>query len=145
MPILRLPNAAIYAQAIVSPGKLNPDLFAPSESRYMKAASLYLHTDVLTRLAGISHVDWKALKRRGFNAVVIDKDNCLVGFLALLLIITVILIVFNLIVCRPTPTSTRFTHRSKTDGRISRKPLDPVECWLSVTQQVQERILVGSP
>lgn len=30
-------------------------------------------------ITGISHIDWKALRRRGFNAVVIDKDNCLVS------------------------------------------------------------------
>ena len=33
-------------------------------------------------VAGISHVDWKALKQRGFNAIVIDKDNCLVSLLS---------------------------------------------------------------
>jgi len=26
----------------------------------------------------INHVDFNALKRAGYNAVVIDKDNCLV-------------------------------------------------------------------
>jgi hypothetical protein len=33
--------------------------------------------------AGISHVDWPAFRNRGYNAVVIDKDNCLVSCIAL--------------------------------------------------------------
>ena len=40
MPTLRLPNAAIYAQAIFSPGKLNPDLFAPSQSKCLVTRSM---------------------------------------------------------------------------------------------------------
>jgi hypothetical protein len=34
-------------------------------------------------LTGISHVDWPAFRNRGYNAVVIDKDNCLVSPTAL--------------------------------------------------------------
>lgn len=29
-------------------------------------------------MIAIGHVDWTALRKEGFDAVVIDKDNCLV-------------------------------------------------------------------
>jgi hypothetical protein len=112
MSVLRLPNAAIYAQAIFSPGKLNPDLYAPSK---------YCGTDnepVIdpTPCSGVSHVDWKALKRRGFNAVVIDKDNCLVrGPIRHRLICYYKLIL--LVNSRHTHTSTLFILRLSMVGR----------------------------
>lgn len=30
-------------------------------------------------VVGISWVDWKAVKREGWEGVVVDKDNCLVS------------------------------------------------------------------
>lgn len=53
---LNIPNTLIYLAALLRPTRLKPDLRIPS----------------------ISHVDWKRARRQGYNAVVIDKDNCLV-------------------------------------------------------------------
>ncbi|KAI5453833.1 hypothetical protein NCC49_005643 [Naganishia albida] len=52
---LNIPNTLIYLAALLRPTRLKPDLRIPS----------------------ISHVDWKRARRQGYNAVVIDKDNCL--------------------------------------------------------------------
>ncbi|EIW72653.1 hypothetical protein M231_06553 [Tremella mesenterica] len=52
---LPLPNLLIHLSAIVRPRLLRPDIRVPS----------------------IAHVDFRALRKLGFNAVVIDKDNCL--------------------------------------------------------------------
>ncbi|KAJ9120017.1 hypothetical protein QFC22_002914 [Naganishia vaughanmartiniae] len=52
---LPLPNLLIYLGAFVRPTALKPHL----------------------RVASVSHVDWTQLRREGYNAVVIDKDNCL--------------------------------------------------------------------
>lgn len=54
---LKLPAPILHLQAFFRPSLLRPDL---------KAAS-------------VDHVDWFGLRRAGWNAVVIDKDNCLVS------------------------------------------------------------------
>ncbi|KIR43361.1 hypothetical protein I307_03557 [Cryptococcus deuterogattii 99/473] len=51
----QLSNTFIYLAALFKPALLRPHLRVPS----------------------IANVDFKALKKEGFNAVVIDKDNCL--------------------------------------------------------------------
>ncbi|WVQ71199.1 hypothetical protein IAR50_000724 [Cryptococcus sp. DSM 104548] len=51
----QLSNAFIYLTALLRPTLLRPHLRVPS----------------------IANVDFRALKREGYNAVVIDKDNCL--------------------------------------------------------------------
>lgn len=51
-----LRNTATYLLALLRPLSLRPDLRIPT----------------------ISHVDWERVRRDGYNAVVIDKDNCLV-------------------------------------------------------------------
>ncbi|CAK9781312.1 hypothetical protein CC85DRAFT_312576 [Cutaneotrichosporon oleaginosum] len=50
----RLPAPLIYLQGLLRPALLRPDLRAPS----------------------IAQVDWAGLRAAGYNAVVIDKDNC---------------------------------------------------------------------
>ncbi|ORX34302.1 mitochondrial PGP phosphatase-domain-containing protein [Kockovaella imperatae] len=50
----RLPNVFIYLAAIVRPSRLRPDL----------------------KVKTIGHVDFAALRKAGYNAVVVDKDNC---------------------------------------------------------------------
>ncbi|WVQ97360.1 hypothetical protein IAU59_004472 [Kwoniella sp. CBS 9459] len=55
MAPVTLPNALIYLTSLVRPKLLRPDLKVPS----------------------IAHLDFQALRREGYNAVVIDKDNCL--------------------------------------------------------------------
>ncbi|OWT41006.1 hypothetical protein C362_01220 [Cryptococcus neoformans Bt1] len=55
MPPAQLSNTFIYLTALFKPALLRPHLRVPS----------------------IANVDFKALKKEGFNAVVIDKDNCL--------------------------------------------------------------------
>ncbi|WWC86174.1 uncharacterized protein L201_001047 [Kwoniella dendrophila CBS 6074] len=55
MAPLRLPNILIYLTGVVRPRLLRPHLRVPS----------------------IASVDFQSLKQEGYNAVVIDKDNCL--------------------------------------------------------------------
>ncbi|GFZ43110.1 hypothetical protein JCM24511_00828 [Saitozyma sp. JCM 24511] len=55
MPPARLPNALIYLSSLLRPRLLRPDLFVPT----------------------IANVDFRRLRQeKGFNAVVVDKDNC---------------------------------------------------------------------
>ncbi|WVF70563.1 hypothetical protein IAT40_005354 [Kwoniella sp. CBS 6097] len=55
MAPVTLPNALIYLTSLVRPKLLRPDLKVPS----------------------IANINFRALRREGYNAVVIDKDNCL--------------------------------------------------------------------
>ncbi|WWC58589.1 uncharacterized protein I303_101132 [Kwoniella dejecticola CBS 10117] len=55
MAPLRLPNILIYLTGVIRPKLLRPHLRVPS----------------------IAHLDFRALREEGYNAVVIDKDNCL--------------------------------------------------------------------
>ncbi|KAK4688839.1 phosphatidylglycerophosphatase GEP4, partial [Tremellales sp. Uapishka_1] len=55
MAPVRLPNSVIYLISLVRPKQLRPDLRVPT----------------------LGNVDFPGLKKQGFNAVVIDKDNCL--------------------------------------------------------------------
>lgn len=54
---LKLPAPILHLEAVFRPKLLRPDI---------KAAS-------------VDNVDWQGLRRAGWNAVVIDKDNCLVS------------------------------------------------------------------
>ncbi|WVR05858.1 hypothetical protein IAU60_002884 [Kwoniella sp. DSM 27419] len=55
MAPITLPNVLIYLTSVVRPGLLRPHLRVPS----------------------IANIDFRALRSEGYNAVVIDKDNCL--------------------------------------------------------------------
>ena len=69
----RLPNVFIYLSALIRPARLRPDLRVRSELPHST------ETPVLTVCPAIADVDYAGLRREGFNAVVVDKDNCVVG------------------------------------------------------------------
>ncbi|WVW82251.1 hypothetical protein I302_104257 [Kwoniella bestiolae CBS 10118] len=55
MPPIQLPNILIYLTGVIRPKLLRPHV----------------------RVASIAQVDFRALRKEGYNAVVVDKDNCL--------------------------------------------------------------------
>ncbi|WWD17932.1 hypothetical protein CI109_102377 [Kwoniella shandongensis] len=55
MAPVQLPNALIYLTSLFRPGLLRPHLRVPS----------------------IAYVDFRALRKEGYNGIIIDKDNCL--------------------------------------------------------------------
>jgi hypothetical protein len=76
MPPARLPNALIYLSSLLRP-RLRPEWVAtrtPTRCLALVAS--------LTIIAAIANVDFRRLRQeKGFNAVVVDKDNCVVrGF-----------------------------------------------------------------
>lgn len=66
----RLPNFLIHLSAFIRPSLLRPDIRVPSA---------FHREDIFVLTKDIGYIDFKALKSKGFNAVVIDKDNCIVG------------------------------------------------------------------
>jgi phosphatidylglycerophosphatase GEP4 len=76
------PNFLIYIGAILRPKSLRPHLRVPSKFSHSSDSDLritrWCHAGVEELMIDINHVDFNALKRAGYNAVVIDKDNCLV-------------------------------------------------------------------
>jgi phosphatidylglycerophosphatase GEP4 len=74
------PNFLIYIGAILRPKSLRPHLRVPSKSSHLSSIVRMVRCGcgVEVLMIDINHVDFNALKRAGYNAVVIDKDNCLV-------------------------------------------------------------------
>lgn len=88
---LKLPAPILHLEAVFRPSLLRPDI---------KAAS-------------VDHVDWNGLRRAGWNAVVIDKDNCLVRSASERgLVLT----------SRPSRMWTRSGPRLRQDGRTASAP-----------------------
>jgi phosphatidylglycerophosphatase GEP4 len=73
------PNLLIYIGAIFRPKSLRPHLRVPSKLSHLVSIVRILRCSCdVVLMKDINHVDFDALKRAGYNAVVIDKDNCLV-------------------------------------------------------------------
>jgi phosphatidylglycerophosphatase GEP4 len=76
------PNFLIYIGAVLRPKSLRPHLKVPSKFSHRLDIGItrWGHVGVGELMLDINHVDFNALKRAGYNAVVIDKDNCLVRY-----------------------------------------------------------------
>lgn len=77
MPPAQLSNTFIYLTALFKPALLRPHLRVPSEH----TVKLWIGTSVTMPGNTLRYCQCRlqSFEKEGFNAVVIDKDNCLVS------------------------------------------------------------------